>query len=126
MSLTMFSAVSRSISSAFFRPTAVWCATACSSSASSSSNDALARHAAEEPELLVAGRERRDQQLVLDGARAAAAHQRHQLRRARPGRAGAVRRIGARQLSSSASGSIRQIWHASAPSSWRAPRVTAS
>ena len=37
MSLTMFSAVSRSISSAFFRPTAVWCATACSSSASSSS-----------------------------------------------------------------------------------------
>ena len=36
MSLTMFSAVSRSISSAFFSPTAVWLATAPSSSASSS------------------------------------------------------------------------------------------
>ena len=49
MSLTMFSAVSRSISSAFFRPTAVWCATARSSSASSSSNARSRGDAARSP-----------------------------------------------------------------------------
>ena len=65
MSLTMFSAVSRSISSAFFSPTAVWFATAPSSSASSSRELPALRQAAEHAELLVAGHQRRHQQRVL-------------------------------------------------------------
>ena len=81
MSLTMFSAVSRSISSAFFSPTAVWCATARRSSASSSSKARPRAMQQRIPELLVPGRQRRHQQLVLDRARAPTAHEVEQLRR---------------------------------------------
>ena len=102
MWVTMFSAVSRSISSAFLSPTAVWFATASSSSASSAPNAAPAHDAAEDAELLVAGDERRQQQPVVvrshdPGVAALAAHQVEQQRGAPRPCGRVVRRVGARQ-----------------------------
>ena len=85
----------------------------------------LVRDADEQPELLVARRQRRHQQLVVHGAASPASQERHQLRGPGPAVA-AVRRVGGRQLEPVGLGIDRQIWHESAPISWRAPRVTAS
>ena len=71
MSLTMFSAVSRSISSAFFSPTAVWLATARSSSDVLVAEVTAAYEATEDAEALVACGQRGDQQaFALLGPRA--------------------------------------------------------
>ena len=97
MSLTMFSAVSRSISSAFSRPTAVWCATARRSSASSSSNVRSRAMQQSRPSCSspAASGAIRSSSSTAPGA--PAAHQRHQLRRA--GRAvGAAGRVGAGEV----------------------------
>ena len=98
MSLTMFSAVSRSISSAFLSPTAVWFATAPQQLGVLVAEGAPAQAAAQQPELLVAGGERRrEQPLAVRRASLAAAslaaHHVEQQRRA-PGRGVVPRRLG--------------------------------
>ena len=97
MSLTMFSAVSRSISSAFFRPTAVWCATARSSSASSSSKTRSCAMQQSSPSCSSPAASGAISRSSSTAPRAAAAHQRHQLRRARRARR-VVRRVRAGQV----------------------------